>query len=279
MIYFAYPYLFWILIIPFVVLAVLMITNKSRLDRLFDPQVLERLSATKEGMPQVVRNILFFVALFLMIIAMARPIIDEGEKKIYSQGLNAVLALDISKSMGSKVNYPNRLDYAKQRAKILLKNLSNDEVALTAFANNAFLISPFTSDIFTLQEMLDGIDNTHLANGVTNFLAIGELIVSLSKDKTNKIAIIISDGGENEDLDDFERLLNKNDIKLFVIPNDTNNNIDIKELIDFLSSHNFDHRDKFIMSKDHKELFYYPLVISLVLLLLSWSSLPKRIKR
>lgn len=276
MMHFVYPYLLLILIIPFVVLAILMVTNKSRLDRLFDPQVLERLYANKDSMPQVVRNILFFIALFLMIIAMARPVIYGGGE-IYSQGSNVVLALDISGSTRSKNNYPNSLDYAKQRAKILLKNLSDDEVALTAFANNAFLISPFTSDIFALQEMLDGIDNTHLVNGATNFLAIGELIVSLSKDKPNKIAIIISDGGENKDLDDFERLLNKNDIKLFVIP--TDNNSDIKELVDALYQHNTDYQNKFIMSKDRKELFYYPLGISLVLLLLSWSSLPKRIKR
>ncbi len=276
MMHFVYPYLFLILIIPFVVLAILIVTNKSRLDRLFDPQVLERLYANRDSIPQVVRNILFFTALFLMIIAMARPVIDRGGE-IYSQGSNVVLALDILGPMGSKDNYPNRLNYAKQKAKILLKNLSDDEVALTAFANNAFLISPFTSDIFALQEMLDGIDNTHLVNGATNFLAIGELIVSLSKDKPNKIAIIISDGGENKDLDDFERLLNKNDIKLFVIP--TDNNSDIKELVDALHQHNADYQNKFIIFKDRKELFYYPLGISLVLLLLSWSSLPKWIKR
>jgi Ca-activated chloride channel family protein len=278
MVYFVYPYLFWILIIPFVVLAMLMITNKSRLDRLFDPQVLERLCANKDSMPQIMRNILFFVALFLMIIAMARPVIDRGGQEIYSQGSNVVLALDISGSTISKDNYQNKLDHTKQKAKILLKNLSNDEVALTAFANNAFLISPFTSDIFALQEMLDGIDNTHLVNGDTNFLAIGELIVSLSKDKPNKIAIIISDIRENEDLEDIKRLLNKNDIKLFVIltKNDSavpDDNRDIKELVDAL------HQYKFFMTKDRKELFYYPLSISLVLLLLSWSSLPKRIKR
>ncbi|MGW8169173.1 MAG: vWA domain-containing protein [Sulfurovaceae bacterium] len=278
MVYFVYPYLFWILIIPFVVLAMLMITNKSRLDRLFDPQVLERLCANKDSMPQIVRNILFFVALFLMIIAMARPVIDRGGQEIYSQGSNIVLALDISGSTISKDNYQNKLDYAKQKAKILLKNLSNDEVALTAFANNAFLISPFTSDMFALQEMLDGIDNTHLVNGATNFLAVGELIVSLSEDKPNKIAIIISDVGENEDLEDIKRLLNKNDIRLFIIltKNDStvpDDNRDIKELADAL------HQYKFFMTKDRKELFYYPLSISLVLLFLSWSSLPKRIKR
>ena len=277
MVYFVYPYLFWILIIPFFVLAVLVITNKSRLDRLFDPKILDRLRANKDTLPQVVRNILFFTALFMMIIAMARPVIDKGEKKISLQGSNIVLALDISNSPKSVANYSNILDYTKQKTKILLQNLSNDEVALTAFANNAFLVSPFTADKFALEEMLDGIDNRSVKNNFRNFRALGKLIVLLTKNKPNKIAIIIGND-INEDIpEEFTSLLSKNDIKLFIVP--AKGNIDIKELIDFLSSHDADHRDKLILSRDQKELFYYPLGLSLILLLIAWSSLPVRIKK
>jgi Ca-activated chloride channel family protein len=277
MVYFVYPYLFWILIIPFFVLAVLVITNKSRLDRLFDPKILDRLRANKDTLPQVVRNILFFTALFMMIIAMARPVIDKGEKKISLQGSNIVLALDISNSPKSVANYSNILDYTKQKTKILLQNMSNDEVALTAFANNAFLVSPFTDDKFALEEMLDGIDNRSVKNNFRNFKALGELIVFLTKNKPNKVAVIIGNDINEDITEEFTRLLSKNDIALFIVP--INDNIDIKELIDFLSSHDADHRDKFILSRDQKELFYYPLGLSLILLLIAWSSLPIRIKK
>ncbi|MDY0195493.1 MAG: VWA domain-containing protein [Sulfurovaceae bacterium] len=275
MVYFVYPYLFWVLIIPFFVLAVLLITNKSRLDRLFDPQILDRLRANKDSLPQVVRNILFFTALFMMIIAMARPIADKGEKKISLQGSNIVLALDISKPNERADNDHNTLDDAKQKTKILLQNMSNDEVALTAFANNAFLVSPFTHDKFSLEEILDGIDNKYIKNNIRNFKALGELIVFLTKNKPNKMAIIISND-INEDIpEDFKSLISKNDIKLFIVPLSR----DIKELLEFLSSHNADHRDKFVLYRDQKELFYYPLGLSLILLIVAWSSLPKRIKK
>lgn len=277
MVYFVYPYLFWILIIPFFILAILVVTNKSRLDRLFEPQILDKLRANKDSLPQVARNILFFLALFMMIIAMARPIVDIGEKKISLQRSNIVLSLDISDSNERADNDRNKLDDVKQKTKILLQNMSNDEVALTAFANNAFLVSPFTDDKFALEEMVDGIDNRYVKNNIRNFRALGELIIVLTKNKTNKIAIIISND-INEDIpEDFTSLLSKNDIKFFIVP--ANANRDSKELVDFLNSYNADNRDKFISYKDQKELFYYPLALSLILLLAAWSSLPKRIKK
>ncbi len=213
----------------------------------------------------------------MMIIAMARPVVDKGEKKISLQGSNIVLALDILNSPKSVANYSNILDNTKQKTKILLQNMSNDEVALTAFANNAFLVSPFTDDKFALEEMLNGIDNKYVKNNSRNFKALGELIVFLTKNKPNKIAIIIGTD-INEDIpEEFTSLLSKNDIKLFIVP--INGNIGTKELIDFLSSHDADHRDKLILSRDQKELFYYPLGLSLILLLIAWSSLPVRIKK
>ncbi len=322
MVYFVYPFLFWILIIPFMIFTLLVITNKNRLDRLFDPQVLARLRADKDSIPQVVRNILFFAALFLMIVAMARPVIDKGERKVSSQGMDAVLALDISGSMRSTDNYPNRLSFAKQKAKTLLENMGGDEVALAVFASNAFLVTPFTSDIIALQDMIDGISDASTTIGATNFTALGELMVFLTKDKPNKIAIVISDGGDEEDLEDFESLLSKKDIKLFVIlvgsqngsaVLDINGNplilsdgtiamtkrndalgkmaleqngaymiasYDNKDIIDLANViHRSSSHKTFTVIRDQQELFYYPLAISLLLLLLALSSMPARTKR
>jgi len=75
---FVNPQFFWALIVPFVIFAFLISTNKERLARIFDEKVLKRLSAADEGMPIVVRNILMLLALFLMIVAMARPVRKRG---------------------------------------------------------------------------------------------------------------------------------------------------------------------------------------------------------
>ena len=57
---FVNPYLFWIFMVPFVLFAFLISTNKERLSRIFDEKVLARLSASDESMPLMLRNVLMF---------------------------------------------------------------------------------------------------------------------------------------------------------------------------------------------------------------------------
>ena len=109
---FVNPQFFWALILPFVIFTFLITTNKERLSRIFDEKVLKRLSAADESMPLVVRNVLMLLALFLMIVAMARPVIEKGEKTVDVEGLTLLTALDISGSMRSADIYPNRLAFA-----------------------------------------------------------------------------------------------------------------------------------------------------------------------
>jgi Ca-activated chloride channel family protein len=79
---FVNPYLFWILIVPFTIFAFLISTNKERLSRIFDAKVLERLSATNESVPLMLRNVVLFAGVFLMIVALARPV-KELEIKLF----------------------------------------------------------------------------------------------------------------------------------------------------------------------------------------------------
>ena len=65
---FVNPQFFWALIVPFVIFAFLISTNKERLSRIFDEKVLKRLSATDESMPLVVRNILMLLALLFVLV-------------------------------------------------------------------------------------------------------------------------------------------------------------------------------------------------------------------
>jgi Ca-activated chloride channel family protein len=131
---FVNPQFFWALIVPFVIFAFLISTNKERLARIFDEKVLKRLSAADEGMPMVVRNILMLLALFLMIVAMARPVIEKGDRKVEVQGLTLLTALDISGSMRSTDVYPNRLTFAKKKMNTFFDAMPSDEIGVVAFA-------------------------------------------------------------------------------------------------------------------------------------------------
>ena len=214
---FVNPYLFWILVVPFVVFAFLISTNKERLSRIFDAKVLERLSATDESMPLMLRNVIMFLALFFMIVALARPVLDEGDKIVEVEGLTLLTALDISGSMRSKDVYPNRLSFAKKKMSAFFDAMPSDEVGVVAFAYSPFVLAPFSSDKETLKMMVDGVTDSYISMGSTDFLALGELTATLLEEKKPKILVLFSDGGDEEAIAGFADVLKENNIDLFVV--------------------------------------------------------------
>lgn len=215
--HFLNPQFFWVLIVPFVIFAFLITTNKERLSRVFDDRVLKRLSATDESMPMMVRNVLMFLAIFLMIVAMARPVMEKGEKKVEVQGLTLLTALDISGSMRSKDVYPNRLEFAKKKMMTLFDAMPSDEIGVVAFAYSPFILAPFSSDKETLKMMVEGVDDSYINMGSTDFSALGEQVASLLKEKHPKILVLFSDGGDAQAIKGFGDILKANDIDLYVV--------------------------------------------------------------
>ena len=214
---FVHPYLFWILIIPFILFAFLLSTNKEKLSRIFDEKVLARLSATDETIPLMLRNMTMFLAIFLMIVAMARPVIEVGDKVVEVKGLTILTALDISGSMRSKDVYPNRLTFAKKKMSTLFDAMPSDEVGVMAFAYSPFVLAPFSSDKETLKMMVEGVDDSYINMGSTDFLALGELASSLLEKKDPKIMVLFTDGGDEEAIAGFADVLKSNKIDLYVV--------------------------------------------------------------
>lgn len=214
---FVYPQLFWALIVPFIVFAVLISTNKERLSRIFDEKVLKRLSAADESMPLVVRNVFMFVAIFLMIVAMARPVIEKGDKIVEVKGLSLLVGLDISGSMRSKDQYPNRLEFAKKKMVSLFDSMPSDEISVLAFAYSSFVLAPFSSDKETLKQMVEGVNDSYINMGSTDFMALGELAGNLLEKKKPKMMVLFTDGGDKEAIAGFSDLLKANEIDLYVV--------------------------------------------------------------
>jgi len=214
---FVNPQFFWVMVIPLLIFAFLISTNKERLSRIFDEKVLKRLSATDESMPMMVRNILMFISLFLMVIALARPVMETGEKKVEVKGLTLLTALDISGSMRSKDVYPNRLEFAKKKMSSLFDAMPSDEVGVIAFAHSSFILAPFSTDKETLKIMIEGVDDSYINMGSTDFAALGEIAATLLEEKNPKILVLFTDGGDEEAISDFSDILEASKIDLYVV--------------------------------------------------------------
>lgn len=321
---FVNPQFFWALIVPFVIFAFLISTNKERLARIFDEKVLRRLSAADESMPLMARNILMLFALLLMIIAMARPVVEKGDKIVEVEGLTLLTALDISGSMRSEDVYPNRLSFAKKKMSVLFDAMPSDEVGVVAFAYSPFVLAPFSSDKDTLKMMVEGVDDSYINMGSTDFSALGELAATLLEEKSPKVMVLFTDGGDEEAITGFTEILKAHEIDLYVVlvgtdkgapvidengkpislddgtiaitqRNDALGEVakendgayvvastgkeDVTQLVSVIRGKYKNQQQGEVRIKERVEYFYYPLGAGLFLLLISFSSIPRRRSR
>jgi len=214
---FVNPDFFWVMVIPLIVFTYLILTHQNKLLEVFDESVLKRLSIDDDSLPMVIRNLLLIFAIFFMIVAMARPVIDHGDRVIQLKGLSAVVALDISGSMRAEDIYPNRLEFAKKKMLQLFEEMPTDELSLIAFAYSSFALAPFSSDKLTLRQIVEGVSAEYINMSSTDFRALGSFSAQLLKEKKPKILILFSDGGERDDLADFAKIIQKEGIILYVV--------------------------------------------------------------
>ena len=317
---FVNPQLFWILILPLLLFAFFVIRHRDNVTNVFNEEVLKRLSVGDDALPLVIRNIFMLVALFFMLIALARPVLDHGDKVVQLEGLSAVVALDISGSMRAKDIYPNRLEFAKKKMVALFNEMPSDELAVIAFAHSSFMLAPFSSDKATLQQIVEGVSDDYINMSSTDFTALGEYVSELLEKKKPKILIVFSDGGEKKDLEKFAKRIKDENIFLYVVLVGTvqgspvidkegkamskNGVIAITQRNDDLGEVALENRGAFVVANtgttgiknlvatikaqhknkeqgevtihDREEYFYYPLGLGLLLLLISFSSLPRK---
>ena len=137
-------------------------------------------------------------ALAALIVALARPRDVSHNVESSTEGIDIVLAIDISGSMLARDFKPDRITAAKEVAGSFIADRFGDRIGLVAFAGEAFTQSPLTTDQGTLQTMLGRIrsgvieDGTAIGNGLAT--AINRLRESDSK---SKVIILLTDGVNN----------------------------------------------------------------------------------
>lgn len=137
-------------------------------------------------------------ALSLIVIAIARPQSAEHYTDTTTEGIDIVLAVDVSTSMLAKDFIPDRLSVAKEVASEFISDRTGDRIGIVVFAGESFTQSPLTTDQSSLQTMLGRItsgvieDGTAIGNGLAT--SINRLRESDSK---SKVVILLTDGVNN----------------------------------------------------------------------------------
>lgn len=196
-----YLRLLWV-IIPFILLFALAVrlrlsSSKSLIgEKLFD-RIISNLSVKKI----VLKKIFVVTSLVLIIFALAGPQIGTKMVKMKRQGIDIVIAIDLSRSMNAEDIFPSRLSKTKHEVKNFINKLEGDRIALAGFTSKAYIQCPLTFDYDAALMFLDIMDVSLIPQDGTSLSEAVKVSSSVfSEDEAkHKLIILISDGEDHEE--------------------------------------------------------------------------------
>jgi Ca-activated chloride channel family protein len=193
----------WLLLLT--PLPLLLVLLSRRLESLQPALALPRASAAR-GLPRTLRARfrslpLWFAAaaLTLIIIALARPQKGLGRDQLTTEGVDIVVALDVSGSMAAQDFQPdNRLAVAKSVVADFIRKRTRDRIGLVIFAGRAITQSPATTDQALLLRQLEDVTLDRLPDGTAIGSGLATALSRLSKSESKtKVVVLVTDGANN----------------------------------------------------------------------------------
>lgn len=215
-----YLYLLILLPILFAIRMYGLRKRKKQLAKFGDPVLLKRLMPDVSVARREVKFWLMLTAIALLIVMLARPQMGTKINQEQRQGIEVIIALDISNSMKAEDVTPSRLDKSKMLVENLVDNFTNDKVGLTVFAGDAFVQLPITSDYVSAKMFLQNIDPSLIAAQGTNLAEAIELSSKsfTKQDKVGRAIIVITDGEDHEGgATEAAKEAKKNGMRVFVL--------------------------------------------------------------
>ena len=204
MVRFAVPdYLYLLTAVPLLAAVYLLAlrSRRRRLARFGNPLTLAGLMP--EASPARMRNkvVLFLAALVLLTLALARPQLGSKLREVEREGVEIMLAVDVSNSMLADDFEPNRLERTKYAVEQVLEGLEEDKVGVVVFAGDAYVQLPITSDYLTARTFVSQIAPDMVSRQGTALGSAISLAASsfTSESGTSRVIVLITDGENHED--------------------------------------------------------------------------------
>lgn len=165
-----------------------------------DPQLLRQLFVGVSRWRPEVKFWLCQLALASLITALARPQFGTRMEKQERQGIEAIIALDVSNSMMAEDVKPNRLEKAKMMISNMVENMKDDKVGLIVYAGQAFTQLPITSDYVSAKMFLETISPAMVSVQGTDIATAIDLATRsfTSQEGVSRAIFVITDGEDNE---------------------------------------------------------------------------------
>lgn len=199
--FFEYPRLLWLLILP-----VLMLAHYVYLE-LFSRRPHLRVSSIKPWKSggwdymAVLRHVpvaLRLLALSMIIVALARPRSRDDVEKVDSEGIDIVLSMDVSTSMLARDFNPDRLEASKDIAIKFISERPFDRMGIVVFAGESYTQCPLTTDRPTLINLMKDIQTDLIEDGTAIGNGLATAVMRLKdSDAKSRVVILLTDGVNN----------------------------------------------------------------------------------
>ena len=201
---FANPeFLYLLLLLPVMIVIYIFSTIRKRktIRKLGDQKLVKDLLPEISFIRPALKFVIMMVVVVSCIMVLARPQFGSKIEDVKKQGVEVIIALDVSNSMLAEDIQPDRLTRAKQAISRLVDNLDNDKIGLIVFAGDAYTQIPVTTDYVSAKMFLSSINPQMVPKQGTAIgaaISLGIRSFSPGEDKS-KALVIISDGENHED--------------------------------------------------------------------------------
>jgi Ca-activated chloride channel family protein len=189
---------FWLFLIPVLplVFAIRWVTRYFLNQKLPVALVRSDLRSSPLTWLRLIPEVLLIIVASLILVALARPQRTNEKVEQWTEGIDIMLAIDISQSMQIEDFQPNRLESAKQVARRFIANRLQDRIGIVVFSGDAFSLAPLTTDYTLLNAYIDEMSFEMIENRGT---AIGSALAVVTNrmresEVKSKVCILLSDG-------------------------------------------------------------------------------------
>lgn len=145
--------------------------NKKKMSKAIGTRLYPFLSSSVSPRKRRMKTTLQVITVFLMVLALARPQLGQSKQEVKSEGVEIMLAVDVSESMMAEDVKPSRLAQAKSELSRLVDLMPGNKIGVIAFAGSAALVSPLTNDPAAVKMYIESLDLTSVSSQGTNFQA------------------------------------------------------------------------------------------------------------
>lgn len=212
-----YPIFIYLMLPLTLILFYFIMTGSKESFSAFEKEVLDRLRHEKKSLSKNARYTLFLISFIFMTIALAQPVIKEGEVVVEAKSADILVGIDISDSMKAEDRYPNRLEFAKTKAIELIKTAPHNRIGVLAFAKHDYIVSPLSFDHSSVAFLLSKVNTKNITEKGTRLDSMLRSAISMLEHADMKNLLLFTDGGDSDDFSKEIELAKENGLRLFII--------------------------------------------------------------